>query len=126
VDVRMTDTNGKSIDSLALLDTQCQVGDWVSKDLVEELGKSEMISKDFASPETVGLDNQPVIAIGIISLKWRFAEGNRYYLSSFYVTNSPYLQVIIGAESIKSLDLLQRNKGAILPLINYRPIRKGV
>ena len=112
----------------ALLDTQCQIGNWISRRLVERLGMLLSISTDFEPPEVVDANGQPVGACGIISLNWKWhPRGVRNNECQFYVfSDSNYLDVLFGVDYIVSENLLLVNESAIIPLIEHKKVKKGM
>ncbi|KAK3369654.1 ankyrin repeat-containing domain protein [Lasiosphaeria ovina] len=111
--IKLLDENETWVHATALLDTQCQIGNWISKRLVERLGKAHLISARLDLPQ----------ACGIISLAWKWHDprGIRVHECQFYVfPESPHIDVLFGAKYIMSEDLLRVNESAILPLVEHK------
>jgi len=106
---------------MALLDTQCQSGNWVSKRVVEELAKLEDIASVRTLPDVEDANGNDVVPCGIISLQWLWnANSTRYYHSDFYVLAKDHFEIIFGDKYILDHGLLKRPKGVMLPLVAHK------
>ncbi|KAI4265011.1 MAG: hypothetical protein L6R38_009711 [Xanthoria sp. 2 TBL-2021] len=117
-DIQIADHKCKYILASALLDTQCQRGNWISKRLVERLGRQHEISQDYNPPDVLDANGHPVVACGIISLQWKWSpRGTRVHECSFLVfPESDHLDVIFGAEYLWSRGLVSVNESAMTPM----------
>ncbi|KAL8850725.1 MAG: hypothetical protein Q9221_004373 [Calogaya cf. arnoldii] len=117
-DIQIADHKCKYILASALLDTQCQRGNWISKRLVERLGRQHEISQDYNPPDVLDANGHPVVACGIISLQWKWSpRGTRVHECSFLVfPESDHLDVIFGAEYLWSKGLVFVNESAMTPM----------
>ncbi|KAK0721754.1 hypothetical protein B0T26DRAFT_673542 [Lasiosphaeria miniovina] len=104
-DIKLLDENETWVHATALLDTQCQVGNWISKRLVRDAS------------------GRLIQACGLITLAWKWHDprGIRVHECQFYVfPESPHLDVLFGAQYIVSGDLLRVNESAILPFVEHK------
>ncbi len=126
-DIRIMAANGTWIDATALLDTQCQVGNWISRRLVKSLGKVSSVSSKFTPPEIVDASGQPIQACGKIELNWKwYPRGTRTHTCQFYVfPDSKHLDVLFGIDFIVSENLLRVNESVMLPLVVHKKLKKG-
>jgi len=69
-DIKILSADEQWVPATALLDTQCQVGNWISKRLVDRLGMVSSISADFTPPELVDASGRSIRACGVIRLHW--------------------------------------------------------
>ncbi|KAI0505168.1 hypothetical protein F5B22DRAFT_628827 [Xylaria bambusicola] len=118
-DIRLLSTTDDWIPGIALLDTQCHVGNWVSYRLVEELGLASSISTIFDLPNIFDANHAPVLPCGVVNLRWKWSpQGTRVHTNQFYVfPSSNHLDVVFGVDFIKSEGLLQVNEAFILTLV---------
>ncbi|RYC54082.1 hypothetical protein CHU98_g12127 [Xylaria longipes] len=125
-DIKILSTTNEWIPATALLDTQCQVGNWISRRLVERLGKLSSISTEFVLPEVVEASGGPVSACGVIDLEWKWhPQATRNHVCQFYVfPRSSHLDVLFGVEYIVSERLLQVNELALAPLVKQKKSKK--
>ncbi|KAM7214996.1 hypothetical protein V8F06_009598 [Rhypophila decipiens] len=110
---------------VALLDTQCQKGNWISGSLLETLGMSDQVMADIEAVELCDANGKPVKARGAVDLLWRtFPYGTRNHYCRFYVLpqSSDHLDVILGAEFIHAKGLLVLNLPVLLPLVEHKKI----
>ncbi|GAW23978.1 hypothetical protein ANO14919_135570 [Xylariales sp. No.14919] len=126
-DIKIMSTNDGCKLATALLDTQCRVGNWVSRRLVERLGMLSSISTKFVPPEVVDANGRPVTPCGVVNLTWKWhPDGIRVHDCRFYVLpSSDHLDVVFGAEYIESKRLLQVNEQAFLMLVPHKKSKKG-
>ncbi len=119
--------DGKWVHATALLDTQCHLGNWISRRLVQRLGKLSSISTGFAPPEIVEASGRPIRACGVINLEWGWHPRRcRVHECQFYILpNSSHLDVLFGVEYITSENLLIVNESAIAPLLEHKKLKEG-
>jgi hypothetical protein len=112
----------------ALLDTQCQRGNWVSLRLVKRLGKASSISPDFTAPGIGDASGHSITAIGIIELDWkRHPRGNRVHTGKFYVfPASDQFDVLFGVQYIVQEKLLLVNDDAMAPLLEHKKLNNSM
>lgn len=119
-DIAIADVNCVPILACALLDTQCQKGNWISARLVERLGRQDEISHDYKSPNLTDAGGHKVVDCGIISLQWKWSpRGHRMHEDKFFVMQSPGVDVLFGEEYIVSEGLLIINEQKMLPMISH-------
>ncbi|KAI0529929.1 hypothetical protein GGR58DRAFT_495201 [Xylaria digitata] len=125
-DIKILSAANEWILASALLDTQCQVGNWISRRLVERLGKLSSISTEFIPPEVVEASGGPVSACGVIDLDWKWhPQATRNHVCQFYVFPfSSHLDVLFGVEYIVSERLLRVNELALAPLVKHKKSKK--
>ncbi|KAI3320626.1 hypothetical protein HD806DRAFT_547173 [Xylariaceae sp. AK1471] len=114
-DIKILSTANEWILATALLDTQCQVGNWISRRLVERLGKLSSFSTEFVPPEVVEASGGPVSACGVIDLDWKWhPQATRNHVCQFYVFPfSSHLDV-----------LFWLNELALAPLVKHKKSKK--
>lgn len=110
---------------MALFDTQCQAGDWISSRLVEKLKKPNEVVR-LAGPYLQDVNGRDVVAHGSITLDWKLVDGNRTHDSKFYVfANSDHLDVLFGVKTIVALGAVSFNKKAIAPMTIHKKMTLG-
>ena len=110
---------------MALFDTQCQAGNWISSRLVKKLEKTNIVAllPDLCLEDVNGHD---VVADGSITLDWKLVDGNRTHDAKFYVfANSDHLDVLFGVETCVSTGAVIFNKKAIAPMTTHKKITLG-
>jgi hypothetical protein len=120
--MRIETTHGNSDKAIALLDTQCQRGNWISMRLVEKLGLRASIMRDKTAPNLTSGTGQDVKSVGAIKIEWYWhPNGTRMYHANFFVFEEGFhLDVVIGVEFIVLEDLIRVNKSAFVPLTEHR------
>lgn len=116
------------VSATALLDTQCQFGNWISRRLVQELGKLKDILPAYIPPAIFDANGNTVPAAGVISLTWRWQHRRvtRTSRCEFYVlAESDHIDVIFGQDYIASHNLLRINEYAFLPMVQHKKFTKG-
>lgn len=110
---------------VALLDTQCQKGNWVSLRLIKRLNLTDQIERDISAPELESGTGHDVEALGAIQLSWKWhPNGTRMYDGQFFVfKNSPHLDVVIGVEYIVRERSPQANTSAFIPLTEVKKVK---
>lgn len=118
-------SNGRE-NAVALLDSGCLLGNWVSARKVQQLGWKSDINKDDLPRGMISVNNQAVTCKGSIMLDWIEAEmGIRVHSTHFYVTDADHVDVIFGAKFLFDSGLLSINRAAIAPLTPHTPMTKG-
>ncbi|KAL9628052.1 MAG: hypothetical protein Q9204_006146 [Flavoplaca sp. TL-2023a] len=117
-DILIADVDFNYILASALLDTQCQDGNWISLRLVKRLGMQAKISQEFESPALTDAGGRPIVACGIIPLQWKWrSKGIRVHECNFFVfPESDHLDVIFGVDYILAAKLITVNDGAMTPM----------
>ncbi|KAK4211760.1 hypothetical protein QBC37DRAFT_206202 [Rhypophila decipiens] len=113
--------------AVALLDTQCQKGNWISSRLVERLGVSDQVRTDIEAVEVWDANGKPVKACGAVDLVWRpHPNGERNHWCRFYVLprSGDKFDIILGADFIHANGLLLLNLPALLTLTEHEKIKK--
>lgn len=112
---------------MALLDSQCRAGNWISKRLVQRLGKGGEISQDYTTPNLQDVNGHDVEPCGTISLEWWWhPQGIRVYECDFYVfANSDHLDVVLGAQCIFRERLLEAPKNQLAVLTEHMRQKDG-
>ena len=119
--VRIVDAKGELLHAIALLDTQCQIGNWVSARLVNALGKSGDISHVWIPPDVQDANGVDVTPCGTIRLKWLWRpDSTRYHEADFYVLDNSCIDIIFGRKYIVENGLLERPKGVMLTLVEHK------
>lgn len=126
-DIQIVGADREYIFALALLDTGCQTGNWISRRLVERLRWQRKISQDYAPPNLTDAGGHPVVACGIISLQWKWSpQGTRVHDCKFFIfRESPYLDVVFGVDYIVSEGLLTINEKAMLTMTAHNKATSG-
>lgn len=122
VEIPFTDKAGKKTDSMAvaLLDTQCPRGDWISHNLLGRIRKTHEISETSEKITVKGVIG-PVDAWGKITINMRLRNGNRYHrlhFSTFPPGTGLEFDIILGVSTLLKYDpvTVTRNHDAMLPL----------
>ncbi|KAL8869064.1 MAG: hypothetical protein Q9198_007987, partial [Flavoplaca austrocitrina] len=117
-DIQIADVDCNYILASALLDTQCQDGNWISLRLVQRLRMQDRISLEFESPALTDAGGRAIVACGIISLQWKWSPiGTRVHECKFFVfPGSRHLDVIFGVHYILAAGLITVNEGAMTPM----------
>ncbi|KAI1173337.1 hypothetical protein F4777DRAFT_453420 [Nemania sp. FL0916] len=118
-DIKILSAENEWILATALLDTQCHVGNWISRRLVDHLGMSSSISTEFVPPKVVEVSGGSVTACGVVDLDWKwYPQATRTHVCRFFVFPfSDHLDVLFGVEYIMFEKLLQVNESAFAPLV---------
>ncbi|KAH8884090.1 hypothetical protein GQ53DRAFT_846441 [Thozetella sp. PMI_491] len=126
-DIKILAADGSWALATALLDTQCQVGNWISWRLVQRLGKLSQISTNFTPPQLVEASGRPIRACGVIKLNWKWQpRGTRTHECQFYVfPGSMHLDVLFGVDFILSENLLRVDESVIVPLVEHKKPNKA-
>ena len=110
---------------MALFDTQCQAGNWISSRLVEKLKKTNDVTQ-LDAPYLEDVNGREVEADGSITLDWKLVDGNRTHDANFFVfAHSDHLDVLFGVKTIVALGAVRFNKEAIAPLTEHKKITLG-
>ncbi|KAL8980411.1 MAG: hypothetical protein Q9205_004497 [Flavoplaca limonia] len=117
-DIQIADVDCNYILASALLDTQCQDGNWISLRLVQRLRMQDRISLEFESPALTDAGGRAIVACGIISLQWKWSPiGTRVHECQFFVfPGSRHLDVIFGVHYILAAGLITVNEGPMTPM----------
>ncbi|KAI0975150.1 hypothetical protein F4678DRAFT_419465 [Xylaria arbuscula] len=125
-DIKIFSTENQYLFAVALLDTQCCLGNWISDRLVKRLGMESSISPEFDHPVLRDASGQLVTACGVVDLQWKwYPYGTRTHASQFYVLPTGHVDVVIGVEFILSNRLVLTNEGAFLTLVRDKKSKKG-
>lgn len=110
---------------VALLDTQCQKGNWVSLRLIERLNLADQIERDVAAPELESGTGHSVEALGAIQLSWKWhMNATRMFAGRLFVfKDGAQFDVIIGVECIVKNKLVQVNASAFVPLTEVKKVK---
>lgn len=118
-----TPSNDKGLKhAVALLDTQCQRGNWVSSQFIKRIGKTSEVRIVWNAPLLQAAKGGFVTTQGQISLEWKRQQGNNFYETDFYVLpkDAMTFDVIFGAEFISENKLLTVNEHVMLPLLESK------
>ncbi|MCJ1398043.1 hypothetical protein MMC11_001240 [Xylographa trunciseda] len=105
---------------VASLDTQCNVGNLISQELVHRLGMDEYIkshtrrAKDFNGRE--------LEFAGDISFRWKLRKGTSIHESAPFLVVKMEIDIILGIEDIVSKDLLVEPWPSVLSLTEHKPL----
>ncbi|KAI4236757.1 MAG: hypothetical protein LQ349_002365, partial [Xanthoria aureola] len=119
--IKVADVHDNFKLAVAILDTGCHAGNWISRDLVERLGWQDKISQDYESPNLTDAGGHKVVACGSITLQWKWSpQGLVVYENDFYIfQESPNLDVVFGADFLDSKGLVSVNKQLMMPMIAH-------
>jgi hypothetical protein len=112
----------------AALDTQCQLGNWISERLVDELGMTNIIRKDSNPAQVLTATGEGVESSGTIDLIWKLApnEGRVFRSTFFILSGAQHLDVILGQDTISKEGFLSLNLRKLLaPFTTHKPLTKG-
>ena len=112
----------------ARLDTQCEKGNWISRRLVDRLGRTKEIIVDDIGPALIDASGHSIIPCGSILLDWRWGRGGTILKQcKFFVfpPESEHLDVIFGADFIKTEGLFSFNEDAFLTLTQHQKETDG-
>ncbi|KAF2741504.1 hypothetical protein EJ04DRAFT_571584 [Polyplosphaeria fusca] len=127
-DILIRTLAGEYMVAAAALDTQCQLGNWISKRLVEELGMIDSIRHEMAPAQVVTATGEEVESCGTISLIWKLAPNeNRVFRGTFFVlSGARHLDVILGQDTIKKEGFLSLNSRKLFaPFATHRKITQS-
>lgn len=127
-DILLFDANSRWKVARALLDSQCQVGNWISRRLVVRLGLSHLISTDFDPFEMIEASGRLLQACGVIALDWmlKCPKATCIHHCRFYVfPNSDHIDVIFGAEYLVSNSMVLVNPAGMLTLVEHKRASKA-
>lgn len=125
--IQIANADREYILALALLDTGCQTGNWISRRLVEQLRWQHKISQDYEPPNLTDASGHAVVACGIISLQWKWSpQGTRVHNCEFFIfRESPHLDVVFGGDYIVSEELLTINEKAMITMTAHNKATSG-
>jgi hypothetical protein len=112
----------------AALDTQCQLGNWISERLVEELGMTRNIRKDLYPAQVFTATGEEVESAGTIDLIWKLAfNESRVFRSKFFILGGgQHLDVILGQDTITKEGLVSlKLRRFLAPFTTHKPLTKG-
>ena len=124
--IKIMDAQSELIPALALLDTLCQSGDWISKRLVQRLGKQGDIKPEKVLSSIKDANGREVEACGTIKLHWKWCpRGVRIFDTTFNVfSDSRQFDVIFGVEFIFAQNIMSVNEEAMMaPLTAHKKIK---
>jgi predicted GIY-YIG superfamily endonuclease len=113
--------------AMALLDTGCQTGNWISPKIVARLGKQGSVSQEFDAPGAADANGRPVTAAGVIELQWKkHPRDNRLHHTRFFVfADVDQFDILLGAEYIVKENLIGISQDAMAPLVEHEKTKKG-
>ncbi|KAK0752449.1 hypothetical protein B0T18DRAFT_91038 [Schizothecium vesticola] len=117
--------------AVALLDTQCPTGLWITQRLVNEMGMSASVSPCPDPPAFRDANGNPFTACGFIELTWMWQDpaGARTYTYWFYIFSTDLdrqVDVVIGRDVIQHLELVNLRRESFLILGQHKkPQEKG-
>jgi len=111
--------------AIALLETGCLTGNWISRRLVNKL-----CAQNFVNPDTQramrAADGGIVQSQGTLRLDWRWtSKGVQINTATFHVWDAPHHDVIIGNEYITQNGLLSWNEDAFSPLTEHKSVSEA-
>jgi hypothetical protein len=102
---------------MALFDSGAKGPNWVSREVVETLGKEVAIFALEDETTFVAADGQQLRALGSIELAWNFPNPKDGHIKwrheTFNVLPSNHIQVIFGADYCRENEYLHFNEDAI-------------
>jgi hypothetical protein len=111
---------------VALLDTGSDL-DWISSEFANRLGVVFQSSSRVIIAETV--TGEPVYSLGMIEGRWRCVDRPcrpRFEVSTFYIIDSPSIDIGIGKETLQRTGLYRRNSALVAAFRPHIPRAKGV
>jgi len=119
--------NKAEVPATAMFDTGCHGPNWVSKEIIRDLGMESKIEvfEGWRAPKLKDANGKPFEAIGQVALHWQF-HGHTYakwFSGTFCVTESNHIQVIFGLYYIVEKRLVSVNNDMMIPLISDKKIK---
>lgn len=122
-DIKVADVHDNYKLAVAILDTGCHAGNWISRNLVERLGWQDKnkVSQDYKPPDLTDAGGHKVVACGSITLQWKWSpQGSEVIEDDFFIfQESPHVDVVLGAEFLVSRNLVTVNKQLMIPMIAH-------
>lgn len=125
--MKILDANDDFQFAIALLDTQCQRGNWISERLLGRLGLSHLISKSTVTLDMRSASGHRVESRGTIRLQWKWhPNGTCIKHETFYILGDvTEIDVVIGRDYIVKHGLLRPDPAAFMPLIQHEKTTEG-
>lgn len=131
--IKFINNNGRNRNrtAVALLDTQCPAGRWITQRLVNEMDMSASVSPCPDPPAFRDANGNPFTACGLIELTWMWQDpaGSRTYTDWFYIFSTDLgreVDVVIGRDVIQHLRLVSLRRKSFLILLQHKePQEKG-
>ncbi|KAG4443099.1 hypothetical protein IFR05_001425 [Cadophora sp. M221] len=120
--IQVVDYSKRLQDTVALLDTGCLYGNWVSTRKVRELGLEYKIKEDPRAPIMLAVNGEEVHCEGAITLKWKVTNvGTRFFSTSFFLVDADHIDIIFGAEFLYNNGVIEIsiNKNALAPFVRH-------
>jgi len=127
-DILIRAPTGEYTIAAAALDTQCQLGNWISERLVEELGMVDLIRRDSRPVQVFTASGEEIESTGTIDLVWKLAPNeSRVFRSRFFTLGGArHLDVILGQDTITKEGFLSLNMRKLLaPFTSHKSLTKG-
>jgi hypothetical protein len=106
---------------VALLDTGCLTGNWISAQLVQKLHSESLVTSN-PSISMIAANGGQVKSQGTVNLDWRWSlKGIKVHTTTFHLFDAPHHDVILGNEFLKSENLMSWNEDSFSPLIEHNP-----
>jgi len=117
---------GRPVHAVAMLDTGCKIGNWISDRLARTLQTPIEPIID-GRPRVKIANGHSLTATGRVTIHFRRQDGHRFHECQLYVFPhvSDHLDVIFGLQYIVQEDILFENEYACLPLVPDRRPNKG-
>jgi muconolactone delta-isomerase len=107
---------------VALLDTGCLSGNWISSQLVERLQVESSVTPG-AQKMMKAANGGEVKSQGTIELDWRWSlKGVKAHTTTFHVFDAAHHDIILGNEFLKNEGLLSWNEDNFSPLTEHDPV----
>lgn len=112
--------------TVALLDTGCLKGNWVSWRKIRDIDLLSSIGILDSPPLMLAVNGQAVHCYGSIVLRWRLTNmGTRVHTTSFYVFDADHIDVIFGAQFLYENGVVTYDWGTFAPLTPHNPLSPG-
>jgi len=113
--------------AVALLDTQCSDGIWISQRLVNEMGMLGFVTHGADLPDFTSASGDGVTPSGIINLTWIWHDppGTQVFKTPFFVFHTlDSVDVIVGRDFIQDHGLVKVKRKHFCILLPYKKTKK--
>ncbi|KAH8803660.1 hypothetical protein F5884DRAFT_904152 [Xylogone sp. PMI_703] len=133
LNVEVYTPDGDRVDAVALLDTGCLVGNWISLSKVRETGHTiiplhddDELSDSGDRCNIFSVSGQPVNCLGSVTLDWKVKhKGIRVHTLKLYVFDGEHFDIVLGAKYLLETGAVRFDSAAFAPLIPHRRILKA-
>ncbi|ORY15535.1 hypothetical protein BCR34DRAFT_169059 [Clohesyomyces aquaticus] len=127
IEIKRKDGRPENTNAVALIDSACQKGNWISHHLIKRMGIERSKLEPLYNGPTLDSGAGPVTADHEIELSFKRVNGNQYYDITCFVfpPNTKRMDMVIGLDFISEHDILSVNDGACLPLLENGTLSAG-